>query len=158
MRRWYRYYDKWIEGQPDFGQASPNVLFQEPPCTIFLGTRLLQVFTFYTKLGWSVDINFWRVFPWSPLHQRDYREGGPCWLLKQKQMGEYSTNERGPSLVCSLGSSSRYKRFLSCLGCSSRPSKKYFFLTVYHLNSFVPIASKLGLSHEMNLAFDDKSG
>ncbi len=38
-----------------------------------------------------------------------------------------STNERGPSLVGSSGSSCRYKRFLSCLGCSSRPSTKYSF-------------------------------
>ncbi len=37
-----------------------------------------------------------------------------------------STNERSPSLVGSLGSSCQYKRFLSCLGCSSRPSVKYF--------------------------------
>ncbi len=29
-----------------------------------------------------------------------------------------STNERGPSLVGSLGSSCRYKRFLSYRGCS----------------------------------------
>ena len=37
-----------------------------------------------------------------------------------------STNERSPSLVGSLGSSCQYKIFLSCLGCSSRPSVKYF--------------------------------
>ncbi len=42
-----------------------------------------------------------------------------------------STNERCPFLVGSLGSSCRYKRFSSCLGCSSRPSTKYFFLTPY---------------------------
>jgi hypothetical protein len=38
-----------------------------------------------------------------------------------------STNEKDPSLVGSLGSSCRYNRFLSCLGCSSRLSTKYFF-------------------------------
>jgi hypothetical protein len=37
------------------------------------------------------------------------------------------TNERGPSLVGSWGLSRRYKRFLFCLGCSNRPSTKYFF-------------------------------
>jgi hypothetical protein len=39
-------------------------------------------------------------------------------------------------LVGSLGSSCRYKRFLSCLGCPSRPpSTKYFFprRTLFHL-------------------------
>ncbi len=37
-----------------------------------------------------------------------------------------NTNERGPSLVGTpLGLSCRYKRLLSCLGCSSGPSTKY---------------------------------
>ncbi len=35
--------------------------------------------------------------------------------------GSKSTNERGPSLIGSLGSSCRYKRLLSCLGCSCLP-------------------------------------
>jgi hypothetical protein len=40
-----------------------------------------------------------------------------------------------------LSSSCRYRRFLSCLGCSSRPSAKYiFFLTVHYFTSFVSIA------------------
>ncbi len=38
------------------------------------------------------------------------------------------TYERGPFFVGSLGSLCRYKIFLSCLGCSSRPSTKDFFL------------------------------
>jgi hypothetical protein len=38
-----------------------------------------------------------------------------------------STNEGGLSLVGSLDLSCQYKRFVSCLGCSSRPSTKYFF-------------------------------
>ncbi len=37
-----------------------------------------------------------------------------------------STTEGGPSLVDSWGSSCRYKRFLCCLGCSSRPSTNFF--------------------------------
>ncbi len=44
------------------------------------------------------------------------------------------------SMVGSLGLS--YNRFLFCLGCSSRPITKYFFLTVQYYSSFVP--SKLG--------------
>jgi hypothetical protein len=56
------------------------------------------------------------------------------------------TNERGPSLVGLLGLSCRYKRVLFCLGCSSRPSTKYFFLTVlvHFFTSFVPIAQQAG--------------
>ncbi len=38
-----------------------------------------------------------------------------------------STNDRGPSLVGSLGLSCSYKRLLFCLGWSNRPSKKEFF-------------------------------
>jgi hypothetical protein len=55
-----------------------------------------------------------------------------------------STNERGPSLVGSLGLSFRYKRFLSCVGCSSRPCTKYFFITIHYFTSFVPIAQQAG--------------
>ncbi len=42
-------------------------------------------------------------------------------------MGTLSTNESGPSLVCFLGLSCGYKRFLVCFGCSSRQSTKTFF-------------------------------
>ncbi len=56
-----------------------------------------------------------------------------------------STNERCPSLVSSLGSSCRYKSFLFCLGCSSRPSTKYFSSPYTHyFNSLVPIAQQAG--------------
>jgi hypothetical protein len=54
------------------------------------------------------------------------------------------TNEGGHFLVGSLGLSCRYKRYLFCLGYSSRPSTKYFFLTVHYFNSFVPIAQQAG--------------
>jgi hypothetical protein len=51
-----------------------------------------------------------------------------------------STNERGRSLVGSLGLCCWYKRFSSCLGWPSRFSSKYFFLTVQYstyISSFV---------------------
>ncbi len=38
----------------------------------------------------------------------------------------------------------RQRYYWSCLGCSSRPSTKYFFLTVYYFTSFVPIAQQAG--------------
>jgi hypothetical protein len=46
----------------------------------------------------------------------------PFWLLKwgKWQLKEYKW--KGPSLVGSLGLSCCFRRFLSCLSCSSRPS------------------------------------
>jgi hypothetical protein len=62
---------------------------------------------------------------------RETREGWPLLSVETEAHGDSrSTHERGPSLVGSLGSLCRYKRFLSCIGCSNRPSTKYiFFLT-----------------------------
>ncbi len=55
-------------------------------------------------------------------------EGGPCCHVEiEVNADSKSTNERGPFLVGSLGLSCMYKRFLFCLGCSNRPSAKYFF-------------------------------
>ncbi len=48
----------------------------------------------------------------------------------------WSTNEGGPSLFGLLGSLSRYKKFLSCLGCSCQPGTKYFFLSIHYFHSF----------------------
>jgi hypothetical protein len=55
-----------------------------------------------------------------------------------------STNKRGPSLVCLLGLLCPYKRFLICLGCSSRPSAKIFFVTVHCSIPLSPSPSNLG--------------
>ncbi len=61
---------------------------------------------------------------------RETKEGWPLLTLETKVNGSSKrTNERGPSLVRSLGLSCRHKRFLFCLGCSSRPSRKYFLCT-----------------------------
>ncbi len=71
--------------------------------------------------------------------------GGPCWLFETDTNGvSKSTNVRGFSLVASLGSSCRYKRFLSCLGCTSRPVHNIFFLPVHYFNAFVSIAQQVG--------------
>jgi hypothetical protein len=45
-----------------------------------------------------------------------------------------------------MGFSCRYMWFLFCLGCSSRPRTKYFFLTVHYmyLIPLYPSSSKLG--------------
>jgi hypothetical protein len=60
--------------------------------------------------------------------KKETREGLPLLTVETEANGDSkSTNERGPSLVSLLGLSRRYKRFLFCLGCSSRPSTTYFF-------------------------------
>jgi hypothetical protein len=56
----------------------------------------------------------------------------------------WSTYERGPSSVGSLGSSCRYNRFRAYLGCSNQPSKKYFSLTAHFFILLVPVAQHLG--------------
>jgi hypothetical protein len=58
---------------------------------------------------------------------------------------KWSTNERGPSLVGLLGSSCRYKRFLSCLGYSGQPSTTHFFSSLHTFSLYVsPSVINLG--------------
>ncbi len=67
--------------------------------------------------------------------------------LKLRQMGTQGvhTYERYPSVVGSVSSSCRFKRFLSCLGRSSRPSKKYFVSSSYIIFlTLSPSPSKVG--------------
>jgi hypothetical protein len=57
--------------------------------------------------------------------------------------------------VGSLGSSCRYKRFFSCIGCSSRPNTKYPFLTILYFTSFFAIAHQAGhavVPHHLSLS------
>jgi hypothetical protein len=76
------------------------------------------------------------------------REGWPLLTVETEVNGDSKrTTEKAPSLGGSLGFSSRYKRFLFCLGCSIRSSTKYFFphLTLLtFLILFAPSSSKLG--------------
>ncbi len=69
---------------------------------------------------------------------RETREGWPLLIVETEMSRDSkSTNcPSCPSLVGSLGLLCRYKRFLSCLGCASRPSTKYFFLTIHYFHSF----------------------
>ncbi len=77
--------------------------------------------------------------------KREIRVGWPLMTVEAEVNGDWkSTNERGPSLVDSLGLSCRYKSFLFCLGCYSRPSTKYFFPSVHCFNSFIPIVQQAG--------------
>jgi hypothetical protein len=107
-----------------------------------------------TKFGRNT---FFRVLNFFPVSRRklakfwtsEPERASEGWLLlnvENEASGDsWSTNERGPSLIGSLGSSCRYKRFLSCIGCSIvGPVQKYFFLPVHYFNSFVPIAQQVG--------------
>ncbi len=73
-------------------------------------------------------------------------ERGPLLTVETEVNGDSkTTNERGPSLVGSLGLSCRYKRFSFCLGCSSRPRIKYFFPhCAFFLIPLSPSPSKRG--------------
>ncbi len=71
--------------------------------------------------------------------------GGPLLTVETEVNGGFkSTNERGPSLVGSLGLSCRYKIILFCFGCPSRPSTNIFLLTIRYFNAFVPISQQAG--------------
>jgi hypothetical protein len=52
----------------------------------------------------------------------------------------WSTYERGPSLVVRWARRAVYNIFLSCLGCSSPPSTKYYFPHPTPFTVLVPIA------------------
>jgi hypothetical protein len=70
------------------------------------------------------------------------REGWPLLTVETEVNGDSTrTNERGPSLVGSLGLSCWYKR-LFVLPWPSTNQK--IFRTIYYFNYFVPIAQKVG--------------
>jgi hypothetical protein len=85
-------------------------------------------------------------FPFKGIWPRETREGWPL-LTVETEVDENSkgTNERGTFMVGSLGLSCRYKKFLLRLGCTSRPSTKYFFPHYTHFNSFVPLVQQAGM-------------
>ncbi len=71
---------------------------------------------------------------------RDTREG---WPLLSVQWVQYTWKGSVPG--CSLGLSCQYKRLLSFLGCSIRPSSKYIFSSPYTISLHLfPWPGKLG--------------
>jgi hypothetical protein len=71
------------------------------------------------------------IFFLATLISRETREGGgvapaDC-MLKRGKWGLKEYLRKGSFLDWFVGSSCRYKRFLFCLGCFSRPRTKYFF-------------------------------
>jgi hypothetical protein len=99
--------------------------------TIFI--LKILCFRLCLKTHWSDSVandrqNYQPLFMFPCGTSKVAREGWPLLTVETEVNGDSkSTNERGPSLVGSLGLSCRYKRFLFCLDCSSRPSTKYFF-------------------------------
>jgi hypothetical protein len=77
---------------------------------------------------------------------RETRESWSLQTVKTEVNGDSkSTNERGSSLVGSLGLMCWwYKRFLFCLGGSSGPVQNISFLTVHYFNAFASIAQQAG--------------
>ncbi len=68
---------------------------------------------------------------------RDTREGWPLLTVETEVNGDSkSTNERGPSLVSSLGSSYRYTRLLSYLGCSMVSLEQNIFSSPYAISIY----------------------
>jgi hypothetical protein len=79
------------------------------------------------------------------MYSRDQRGVAPadCWNRDKWGLTEYKWS--GPSVVGSLGSSCRNRRFLSCLGCSGQPQFKIIFSSQHTFSLYVsPSASKLG--------------
>ncbi len=79
---------------------------------------------------------------------RETRKGCPLLTVETEVNGSSnSTNKRGPSLVCSLGLSCPYMRFLCCLSCSKvGPVQNICFLTGHYFNSYIPRSASCTLS------------
>ncbi len=80
---------------------------------------------------------------WDP---KETREGWPLLTVETEVNGDTKSTMKGvlPCMVGLLGLLCRYKRFLFCLGCSSRPNTNILFLTVNLFNSFVSTAQQAG--------------
>ncbi len=76
---------------------------------------------------------------------KETREGWPLLTVETEVNGDSkSTNERGPSLLDSLGLSRQYKRFFSAFAALVGPAQIIFSLTVHYFNFFVLIAHQAG--------------
>ncbi len=74
----------------------------------------------------------YKIYLWTEEPERPER-GGLCWLLKLRWMGDSkSTIKEGLPWFVLRACRTRYKRLLSCLGCSGQPSTKYFFLAIHY--------------------------
>ncbi len=71
--------------------------------------------------------------------------GGPLPTVETEVNGDSkSTNERGPSLVGSLGSSCRCKRLFPAFAALVSPVQNILFLTAHYFNLCVSIAQQPG--------------
>ncbi len=81
------------------------------------------------------------------IHSRETKERWPLLTVETEVMGTQRVQMNGDlHWLVRWGSLCWYKILLSCLGCSSRPSTKYFFphRPIQYFNSFVPIAQQAG--------------
>ncbi len=82
--------------------------------------------TDFTKAGCTVEAPT-TFFSANMARTRETREGWPLLTVETDTNGDcQSTNESGPSQIGLLGSSYRYDRFLSCLGCTNQANTKYY--------------------------------
>jgi hypothetical protein len=79
---------------------------------------------------------------------RETRKEWPLLTVETEANGDSKcTNERGPSLVGSLGLSCWSKKILfSALAALVGPVKNIIFLTVHYFNSFISIAQQAGMA------------
>ncbi len=71
--------------------------------------------------------------------------GVPCRFLKLRcEWGLKEDQRMGSFLGWFFGLVVLVQEILVLPGCSSRPSKKYFFITAHYFHSFVPIAQQAG--------------
>jgi hypothetical protein len=74
-------------------------------------------------------------------HSGENRETREGWTLLTEDTevngDSQSTNERGPSLVGSLGLSCWYKRFFSALAAQGGPVQNIIFLTAHYIFHFL---------------------
>ncbi len=96
-----------------FGKTSLTVC-REPMFRIWIGS------SFVSEIYWVLWVRIQEV------KSREAREGWPL-LTVETEVNGVSEITKWMGLVGSLGLSCQYNRFLACLGCSRRPSTKYFF-------------------------------
>ncbi len=112
-----------LEGDPGVPSGGPRLRERHRHHPQVKKRRLSFLVFLFANL--KMPTPFYVLPPVTQVAPERLEKGGTCRLLKLRQMGlkEYSTYKRGPSLMGSLASLCRYKIFLSCLGCCSRPSK-----------------------------------
>jgi hypothetical protein len=100
----------------------------------------------FIKENW--DVRDWKKEPilkYSRQWPERLERGGPCWLLKLRQMGTQKVHKKGSFLGWFVGLVVLVQEiFCPALTALVGPVKNMFFLTVHYFTSFVLITQKLG--------------